>query len=524
MKEVLNDLDEIVNLVETKKVNFRVASIMLKSRPTAADRLKILTPHLELASNSERLYNLVQKITFRFVCKFCEEFCKFRSTSSGYMQTCGKKECASKASVTTIKMNYLKKGVSHHFKSDAFRESYKKTMLQKYGSENFFSSERGKEIIKDRLSKKFGVTNVSRIPEVMQRMINSRTSRITENYQKELESRKEKIVEWRKNGYTHVKCSACNNTSKLSNTMFVIRTKNGEKCCTTCNPFSYFSSTGEKELAEFIRSVLPNATIILNDRSTGKESDIFIPERKIAFEFNGTFWHSELYKPDNFHIEKTEHFLSNGISLFHVWQDDWENRTEIVKSRIRRALNSSEHVIHARKCYVSSISSRAANSFYKKNHLQGKVSGIKFSFALILDGQILSAVSFGTNRFKKDEIELLRQSTVSNTTVIGGFQKLMKHVFRKLPELDRVITYCDRAWGKADFYERAGFKFLSNTVPDFWYVQDGLRINRFAFRKSVLVKQGYDEKLSEHEIMIERGIYRIYGCGSSKWELSNEKG
>jgi len=37
-------------------------------------------------------------------------------------------------------------------------------------------------------------------------------------------------------------------------------------------------------------------------------------------------------------------------------------------------------------------------------------------------------------------------------------------------------------------------------------------------RKDILVKQGVDENKTEHEIMLEREIYKIYDSGSIKFE------
>ena len=44
------------------------------------------------------------------------------------------------------------------------------------------------------------------------------------------------------------------------------------------------------------------------------------------------------------------------------------------------------------------------------------------------------------------------------------------------------------------------------------------RLNRFRFRKSLLVKEGFDESKSEHDIMSERGFFRIYDCGTMVWK------
>lgn len=40
------------------------------------------------------------------------------------------------------------------------------------------------------------------------------------------------------------------------------------------------------------------------------------------------------------------------------------------------------------------------------------------------------------------------------------------------------------------------------------------RINRFNFRKDILIKDGYDSSKTADIIMKERGIYKIYDCGS----------
>jgi hypothetical protein len=66
-------------------------------------------------------------------------------------------------------------------------------------------------------------------------------------------------------------------------------------------------------------------------------------------------------------------------------------------------------------------------------------------------------------------------------------------------------------------YEKLGFKFVSNTEPNYFYVKKLNREHRFKYRKDILVKEGYDSNKTEHQIMLERKIYRIYDCGNKKW-------
>lgn len=65
------------------------------------------------------------------------------------------------------------------------------------------------------------------------------------------------------------------------------------------------------------------------------------------------------------------------------------------------------------------------------------------------------------------------------------------------------------------FTKKIGMKYSHDTQCNYFYVNEieRKRENRFKYRKDVLVKMGFDENKSEKQIMIERGIYRIYDCG-----------
>jgi hypothetical protein len=63
-----------------------------------------------------------------------------------------------------------------------------------------------------------------------------------------------------------------------------------------------------------------------------------------------------------------------------------------------------------------------------------------------------------------------------------------------------------------------GFKFVGKTQPNYYYIIDGIRHHRFNFRKDKLIKKGFDANKTEHEIMLERGLNRIYDSGNLKFE------
>ena len=103
-------------------------------------------------------------------------------------------------------------------------------------------------------------------------------------------------------------------------------------------------SNEETELYNFIKSVIPNMEIkrslktLIHDKNHKYEIDIYIPDMKIGFEFNGSYWHSSINKPKYYHQIKTKLCYEAGIQLIHIWEYDWINDNNKIKSKIRELL------------------------------------------------------------------------------------------------------------------------------------------------------------------------------------------
>lgn len=116
----------------------------------------------------------------------------------------------------------------------------------------------------------------------------------------------------------------------------------------SCNFCKNSVSKFEKNVEQFIRSIGEKTE--LNNRSiiSPKELDIVIEEKKIAIECNGTYWHSDAFIQKNRGISAKDHHQMKrdlaaeaGYDLFFVWEDDWKNRPEEVKSELLNIFNSS---------------------------------------------------------------------------------------------------------------------------------------------------------------------------------------
>ena len=294
--------------------------------------------------------------------------------------------------------------------------------------------------------------------------------------------------------------------------------------CTVCNPLQKSYSNAEIDLINFIKENYTgdikqqNKTIL-----DGKEIDIYLPDINIGIEYNGLFWHCDMFKDRNYHKNKTDKCSEHNIQLIHIWEDDWNYKQDIVKSIILNKLNKSYNKIFARKCELKEIvDNNSIRIFLDNNHIQGFV-GSSVKLGLYFQNELVSIMTFGKKRkmmnskSKENEWELLRFCNKLNTNVVGGASKLFKYFTIKYNPIE-VVSYASKDISNGNLYVNLGFKYLSTTVPNYFYFDSNLhRYNRFNFRKDILVKDGYDKNMSESDIMNERNYHRVYDSGNMKF-------
>jgi hypothetical protein len=261
--------------------------------------------------------------------------------------------------------------------------------------------------------------------------------------------------------------------------------------------------------------------------SDNKEIDIFIPELNIGIEYDGLKWHSDEYKNNSYHLNKTKECSKLGIRLIHIFEDEWVNKSEIVKSILCNLINKTPNKIYARTCEIREIGTKEKNDFLNKSHIQGTVS-TAINIGLYYNNELVSLmcigkprVNLGRKTHEEGEYELLRFCNKPYTSVVGAASKLFKYFIKKYnPTL--ITSYCDYRWSIGNMYETLGFTLSHYSQPNYFYIIGNNRKNRFKYRKSELIKEGFDPEKSEKEIMEEKGIHRIYDCGSLVYIWKNE--
>ena len=418
--------------------------------------------------------------------------------------------------------DFLKKLTDkYHDSVTPFKEDYKNTMTPMRFKCNTCGH------VFERTPNAFMFANLRNpCPECSKREISAEKTKTTEEFIKDAinvwgdgKFSFEKTIYTKSNEKVTITCLECGRDFDIEANSFL----SGRHGCPyhNCN-----ASIKEKEISEFLTSIgVDNVT---NDRKIldGHELDIYAPEYNIAIEFDGIFWHNELYKDERYHLDKTVECNRKGIRLIHIFEDEWIYKKEIWKSMLRNAFGKTENRVFARKCDIREVDAATAGSFLDENHIQGRC-GSAVRYGLYYNDELVSLMTFGKTRHfigsSSHEYELLRFCNKLNTGVIGGASKLFKH-FVDINKPNNVVSYADRRWSDGGLYDVLGFKLYNVSNPNYYYVIDNKRHNRFNFRKSVLVeKYECPSEMSEREFCKSKGWWRIYDCGAFcyEWNAKN---
>lgn len=281
-------------------------------------------------------------------------------------------------------------------------------------------------------------------------------------------------------------------------------------------------STGEKELRKFIRSLDVKTEYSNTELLHGKEIDIYLPDHHLGIEYNGGYFHSDLFKDKRYHLNKVKELRNKDVNLIHIWETDWYTKKSILKSMLKAQIINGSKRVYGRKTKVVEVTNKQAINFLERNHLQGP-SISKYRYGLSYEDELVALMTFSNLRkatgqeSKEGSYELIRFCNKLNYTVVGGASKLFTHFIRtQSPKY--ILSYANRDWSTGNVYEKLGMTFTGYTPPGYFYTKSRYKFSRFQFQKHKLVEQGEDPNLTEYEIMSKNGYHRIWDTGNLKYE------
>ena len=287
------------------------------------------------------------------------------------------------------------------------------------------------------------------------------------------------------------------------------------------------SSIGEENLASWIES-LNVGKIRRHERLlNGMEADIYAENVNLAIEYHSEYYHNFEFRGTDYHKRKADAALTKNINLLQIFESEWYNKQEIVKSIIKSELGIFSFKVDAESCLVKQLDSKTKNEFLVKNHIQGIDRSI-VAFGLYFDDELVSCMTFGRGCKQKDNrIELVKFCNKLDTAVIGGASKLI-NAFAKQFKPAKIFTFSDRRFANSsNFYEDLGFKKRDQTIPNYFYFKSSMPqymklIHHCNFAKHLLPRKlkQYDANQTEYENMKQNGYFKIYDAGSFRYELT----
>ena len=419
-----------------------------------------------------------------------------RSITSHGLSVINCPECREKARLTTL----ARFGVDHAMRNPDVKKKRIETTLERYGVNNVVQSDVYKAIRLKGRYKSF----LAEMREQGTPYIGTKDEFINPNSEQLL-----------------YKCTNCN--SEFSSKSRIARFVKCPNCSRDIGPFR---SYGERSVYNFVKRLCERCgyTVESNKRKYLKnyEIDVYVPELKLGIEYCGLYWHSNVFKDDNYHYQKYKAAQQAGIRLIQIFENEWAlKRTRLlIKALIRGAFGLSRGKIQARKCSLREVPLGDYKQFLHDNHIQGYTYA-KIRLGLYYNEELVALMGFGKPRFSKEDYEVIRFCTKRGYTVIGGLSKLVKHFHIAYP--GTLISYIDSRYFSGYGYEKAGFKVVSHSKPNYFYFNfsdfNGLE-SRIKYQKHKQVKllSYFDPKLSEKENMQLNGYLYIHDAGNLKVE------
>lgn len=271
--------------------------------------------------------------------------------------------------------------------------------------------------------------------------------------------------------------------------------------CPICNR-NLTESDAEIELSLFLSDNV-SVEILKHARNIifPLELDLYIPNRKIAIEFDGLYWHSNIKVSNDYHLNKTTQCENNGIRLIHIFEDEWMFKKDIVKSMLLSIIGNVENKISVDECVIDNVDLRDAIDFLNDNHIEGYCES-DFAYGLSYKDELVYVMTF---RCVDDigHFEITRSCNKINTIIDEPIPVVLNY-FIEVMYPNKLSVYIDRRWNNGNEYQSVGFSFIKNTEPNCYKIVD---------RKRNLIEPS--DIINEND----KKTRIIFDCGYSLYEM-----
>ena len=414
--------------------------------------------------------------------------------------------------------NIAKYGVINPMNNKDVQDKLKKTNIARYGHDNPLKNSEVQDKVKNTNITRYGFENP--LSNKMVRAKSSLTARL--NYYDPTTFEKINNAEWLTSEHSSGKT-----IGEIASNIGVSASNLGKIFHSLNIAIIYHSASElERRLDDYYK--LYPLTVICNDRQiiSPKEIDLYFPDKKLAIEINGCYYHSEKFnKFKQYHLSKTDACLNNEIELLQFWDFELNTKWDQVINLINSKIGLCDRT-YARKTVIKTLSFTEKKKFINANHLQGDVTSTTNIGLFDKNDQLVMVATFGKPRFTKKENthELLRLCSIAGLQVIGGASKLIKHFKKHYMNVDdELISYCNRRYSIGNVYKQLNFKLASISPPGFFYInkQGNYAGSRYQWQKHIMKDKlpNFNSQLTADQNMKQHGYEKVWDCGQYVFKL-----
>lgn len=504
------DLKEFITLHILSKSN-KIISVRFNKKSLFYNENKNIMRVIEQSfgdTMSEKIYCILNDITTKPIClnENCNNEVSFDYFTTGYKQYCSQ-QCVktSKLMVERVLSTKQKKYGNKNYNN---RRKAKETMMDRFGFESSNQSELIKIKKKKTCQRKYGVDSPIQNKHIKTKMIDTNNKKYGVPFTTQTQNMKEKSSNTKKLRYGD---KNFNNRKKAKETMQ--HKYNGHPTNSTIHINDYdnlynlgfirlhfFDSENYFDLDKYLdyfnvsqivfykglrikypdvfkcRPHLPiskkerslfNSLNVLNKIQSdkhilkGKELDIFLPDKRIAIEFNGLYWHSEEKgKSKDYHLDKTNKCEKKGIKLIHIFEHEWDYNKEAVLDKIHK-LTKVTIKKEFKNVNVKEINCKIKKEFFRQNDFD-VVKNSNLNVGVYENDELISVCTF---TYKKNNAIMIKNYATKNKVC---FEKTLHHIISYLKyskKFSKIIFASNKCYHDNEEFMKCGFIKVNTTKP-----------------------------------------------------------
>lgn len=290
-----------------------------------------------------------------------------------------------------------------------------------------------------------------------------------------------------------LRCKACSSLQEKSALELF------NNVCSACDPAG---SKSHIEIYRFARSIDPDTQVAADFIIPPDFVDIFMPGSMTAVEYNSLYFHSEIFKRRLYHAQKSADCGSAGVTLLHLFEDEWRDRKNACMNHIRMLTLEKQLLDDNSGIRCELIDFRRKIHVFNQLCVEGDTD--TFINIVVLSGAkelAYAGFRWPRHRAHKGAIELVRFCNVSSARSSVILRQIAAHIF-DVCKTDSIVYAVDKRLGLDAICTSAGFQHVRDLEPRYWWTDGHQRIAR-------------------HKISGTAGtsMVKIWGCVVSLYEL-----